>query len=869
MDLTNDASIYYEMAHRLLENARDLIYRLRIYPELAFEYVSPSSTRITGYTPQEHYADPRLGFKLVHPDDLALLGNIASGELALEPVTIRWITKTGEIIWTEQQNTPVYKDGRLVAIEGVARDITYRKKIEEEFLLLKEALDHSGNAIFLTTGDGTRILFANKAFKDWFKFETFTLNQCGGAPELFISRKEALQVYRKVGKGSSWGGEVLMKSAQAEPIPVFLKADAVYTPQGSLVGLFGVCIDLSVMKQKEDALIESERRMFEIIQCLPDATLVIDAQGKVIAWNRAIEEMTGIESDNMIGQGDYEYAIPFYGERRPILIDHVLSRLPDFEDHYLVLKKDSTVLVGEAEVPSVRGKNLVLRATASVLFDANGNRSGAIESIRDVTELRRTQLDLLETRQLLADMMDFLPDVLIAVNLKGEVVAWNKSAEKLTGIKACDMIGKGNYEYTLPFLGERLPMLVDLVLKPKLQKSSLGSGEVYCEGNTFFSELYSPLLGRHFTIAASPLYNSKEELSGAIQSLRDNTQQKKAEQEIVFMSRYDGLTKLYNRSFFESVVHRRNASNDGNSVGIVICDVDGLKLVNDTLGHEAGDRMLVRAAQLIKENFRQDDIISRIGGDEFAVLLVEKDARRVEEMVARLKLRLEEYNRTSAEIPLSISTGYSWGKEELQTLIRQADNNMYREKLSHKNSAKGSIIQALIKTQDARDKTTGSHAERIRDLTYRLAKTIGYPGEKMNDLILFTQFHDIGKVGVPDHILLKPGPLDDNERLEMQRHCEIGFNIAISSSDMRPIAAWILHHHEWWNGSGYPRGMAGEAIPLECRILAVVDAYDAMTSERPYRQPFTHDMAMFELKRCAGTQFDERMVDAFCTLKGF
>jgi HD-GYP domain-containing protein (c-di-GMP phosphodiesterase class II) len=145
----------------------------------------------------------------------------------------------------------------------------------------------------------------------------------------------------------------------------------------------------------------------------------------------------------------------------------------------------------------------------------------------------------------------------------------------------------------------------------------------------------------------------------------------------------------------------------------------------------------------------------------------------------------------------------------------------------------------------------------------KLALVLGVTMRHISDLSLLSKFHDIGKVGVPDRILFKPSTLTTEEMLEMQRHCEIGHRIAQSAPDLAPIADWILKHHEWWNGKGYPLGLKGEDIPLECRILAIVDAYDAMTNNRPYRKALSPKKALIELKRCSGTQFDPCLVSKF------
>jgi HD-GYP domain-containing protein (c-di-GMP phosphodiesterase class II) len=188
---------------------------------------------------------------------------------------------------------------------------------------------------------------------------------------------------------------------------------------------------------------------------------------------------------------------------------------------------------------------------------------------------------------------------------------------------------------------------------------------------------------------------------------------------------------------------------------------------------------------------------------------------------------------------------------------------MYREKMQRERSSRSHIVQALMKALEARDFVTEGHSDRLQQLVLPLARSRGLPEDAINDLLLFSRFHDLGKVGIPDSILGKPGALTEEEAEEMRKHSEIGHRIAKSVPDLAPIADLILKHHEWWNGRGYPLGLAGEDIPLPCRILAIADAFDAMTSDRPYRRAMSREKAVEELRASAGSQFDPELVEQF------
>ncbi|NPV90276.1 MAG: diguanylate cyclase [Firmicutes bacterium] len=347
----------------------------------------------------------------------------------------------------------------------------------------------------------------------------------------------------------------------------------------------------------------------------------------------------------------------------------------------------------------------------------------------------------------------------------------------------------------------------------------------------------------------------------------DVTPIKKYEEELKRLSLHDSLTGLYNRVYFEEELQRLEGSRN-HPIGLILCDLDGLKLVNDTLGHDAGDVLLATAAEIIRECFRKSDVVARIGGDEFAVLLPGSSREIVENAYRRILLNVEEYNKSQPVYPLSISMGYAVSEApavSLGSLFREADNNMYREKTQRSQAMRNQTVRSLLKKLEAKDFANQGHTERLLTLAAGLARTVGLAGG-LGNLRRLVQFHDLGKLSIPDPILFKTGPLNSEEKALIQRHSEIGRRIALSVPALAPIADLILKHHEWWDGGGYPLGLREEAVPIECRILSVAEAYEVMTSVRPYRGALNHEEAVAELRRCAGSQFDPWMVSRFIVL---
>lgn len=350
----------------------------------------------------------------------------------------------------------------------------------------------------------------------------------------------------------------------------------------------------------------------------------------------------------------------------------------------------------------------------------------------------------------------------------------------------------------------------------------------------------------------------------------DISVRKEKEAKVEFLSYHDSLTGINNRKFYEEAIARLDTVSNF-PLSVIICDVNGLKLTNDALGHPAGDRVLIETSKLLSKHLRKGDVLARVGGDEFSILLPKTNSHEAQMIVNNINTACQSLNVEFLDmsVNISISIGFATKTKKAESfseISRSAEDYMFRRKLLERESFHSKLLETLRVSLFERSHETEEHTSRMADLSTKLGKAMGLSNDELNNLTLLSSLHDIGKINIDNSILMKPGKLTEDEWVEMKKHPAIGYRIAMASSELRSIADLILCHQERWDGKGYPQGLRGVKIPLLSRIISVVDAYDAMTNDRSYRKALSHDVAIKEISVNAGSQFDPQIAELFIKL---
>lgn len=466
----------------------------------------------------------------------------------------------------------------------------------------------------------------------------------------------------------------------------------------------------------------------------------------------------------------------------------------------------------------------------------------------------RKYLEKRNIEEIFLDVTRNLPGIILETDIKGSITFINK--------KGIEMLG-----YTVEELEEKtIWQLVAIPGRPvdenEAQKFLFRSEDGSQEYNLIRKDQSFLPVECH----SSAIKNEKGKTIGFQCLLLDITPRKEYEEKIKYLSFHDKLTGLYNRAYFEEELVKLD-SNRNLPLSIVMGDVNNLKMINDTFGHQHGDHLLSRIAEVLKSCFRRSDVISRWGGDEFSAILPYTTRETGIGIINRIKKECQ--RRSTLTLPLSISFGIATkenSSENINAIVSEAESRMYRYKIFDRRASDSALIVSMKKALQQRKYDTEEYRQSYIDCATKFGETLKLEKTELNKLKLLSAICDIGKIAVSEDIILKKGWLSKEEWEEIKRHPEIGFRIARTSPELSNIANDILYHHEFWNGNGYPHKLKGEDIPLLSRIIHIVDAYQAMTNERPYRGAMSKEEAIEQLRSRRGSQFDPILTDKFINM---
>lgn len=612
--------------------------------------------------------------------------------------------------------------------------------------------------------------------------------------------------------------------------------------EGNFLGYRGNNRDITEQKNLEGIIRDREEKYRVLFENAVEAILVVQ-DTKIMIANPMIETLTGYREVELLNTSFLN--LVYKEDRDPVVEFHKKRVHGDKNNEKQIFR----IVTKSQEIRWVESDGIQIQWNGSL---------ATLNFVMDITKRKMAEEALIASEEKYRFLTEFASDVIWVLNIEQQKYTYiSPSVYQLRGItqeealreELEDSLSQGMFELVKKAGEERIQEFMENPGEPKV----------------YIDEIKQPHKnGSDVWVEVSTKYRMNEKNEVEIVGVSRNIEERKrAEEQVLYLSYNDQLTGLYNRRFYEEELVRIEYKKLF-PISLVMADVNGLKLTNDAFGHTAGDHLLKSVAEILKNASRKNDIVARIGGDEFVMLLPNTDGKAAGEIVQRMQKSMDAISHT--DIILSVSFGWATKEKESQRMedvFTEAEDFMYRRKLLESSSMKSETINIITSSLYKKDNYIKIHCDNVSNFCKKIGESIGLTPNEVNELGLLGLLHDIGKIGISESILNKKGLLNDAEKEEVRRHPEIGYQILRSANEFSHIAEFVLCHHERVDGKGYPRGLKDKEIPIQAKILSVAEAYDTMISEFEYGHLFTMDEAIQEIVKNAGTQFDEKIAKVF------
>lgn len=858
-----DKKMYEEKSNKMKESLKNIIEGTNVGTwehniKTGKEVVNERWAEMLGYSLQEISSKTyEVWKKSIHPNDRKMIEEefqrLINKKIEYYDVELRMKHKNGKWIWINDRGkvTKWTKDGEALLTSGTHTDITEKKKNEQKLLETKEKLEN----IIEGTNVGTWIwdiksgeITVNSRWAEMLgysleelsptRYETWeNLTHAGDLEKV---KDEIEKIFKK--DIQYYDVEFRMKHKNGKWIWINSRSKVVkWSDDGDPLYMSGTHINITDRKESQEDLIQFNNLIQYIIKHNTSGIAVHDKNMNYMYVSEKYLKMFNIKDKNIIGKHHYEV-------------------FPDLPNRWRFVHKRSLkgeILSGNDD-PFYRedGTLYWTKWESRPWYKKDDSIGGIIIYTEIINEKRKMEAEIYKEREQFKTTLLSVGDAIISTDRNGKIKIMNYVAEDLTGWKKEEAKNK-SISKVFKIVNE---VTREEILNPSKRVLLTGRTTKMENNNILISKNGKEIPIQH---NESPIRDRTGNIVGVVVVFRDYTEKREKEKQIEYLNLHDHLTGLYNRRFFEEELKRLDTKRNL-PLSILDIDVNGLKLTNDTFGHHEGDKILIKSAEAIKNNLRGDDIAARIGGDEFSVILPNCNNKEATAISNRFKEDIKD--KSQIGIPFSLAIGINTkikAEENIKDVLKKAESKMYENKLFSDQSKRREVIHTMLSTLHEKHPREEEHSKRVSELSLKIGKAINLKEDRLNLLKTAGLLHDIGKIAIDYSIIEKTGKLTETEYLEVKKHTEIGYRILKTSIEYEDIAKIVLYHHEKIDGEGYPEGIKGNEIPLESRIISIADAYDAMTSVRPYKFKIKKEDAIKELLKSSNTQFDQSLVKIF------